>query len=138
LGKIEPHIEAALQLSAPRGKQFVGDLLAFVRFGGLFIQTAILIHQARLRYDAVQKMKAAAGRGGKFDVTMHNDEMRQAARLLANAVDRLEDATAIWAGSVRDQTDIGSLVGLNAYGLDWLRGKADEVRIHSEHWGFEI
>ena len=138
LGKIEPHIEAALHLSAPRGKQFVEDLLAFVRFGKLFMETAILIHQARLRYDAAQNLKTSAGRGGKFEVATHNDEMRQSARLLASAVDRLEAATAIWAGSVRDQTDIGSLVGLNAYGLDWLRGKADEIRIHGEHWGFEI
>ena len=68
----------------------------------------------------------------------YNTTMRQSASHLAEATATLEQATRIWADSIRDQTDRGSLLGLNVYGLDWLRGKADEVRMQSEHWGFEI
>ena len=52
---------------------------------------------------------------------------------------RCETSTnRIWADTVCDPTDIRSLVGLNVYGLDWLRGTAGDVRIESEHGGFEI
>ena len=135
---IEPHLERAEALSEPRGRKYAGDLLAFIRFAALFLRTAILVTGARESFDAARAL-AKAPRGRKpFDVSGYNAIMRQSAAQLADATATLERATRIWADSVRDPTDRGSLLGLNVYGLDWLRGKADEVRLQSEHWGFDV
>ena len=135
---IEPHLEQAVALSEPRGRQYAQDVLAFVRFARLFLQTAILVGRGRQCFDAAQAL-IPVGRGNKpFDLDRYNTTIRQSASHLAEATATLEQATRIWADSIRDQTDRGSLLGLNVYGLDWLRGKADEVRMQSEHWGFEI
>ena len=134
---IEPYLETGLKLSEPRGKSFVSSMLGFVQFAGLFLESACAVGQARVQFDAAQALKPTT-ENGKFDVSKYNRIMRQSAETLGDAVTALEKATRIWADTVRDPTDIGSLVGLNAYGLDWLRGKADDVRIQSEHWGFEI
>lgn len=135
---IEPHLARAESLSSPRGRWYVADVLAFVRFARLFLQTTVLVVEARHSYDAAQTL-VSTPRGNKpFDVSGYNMTLRTAARQLAEATALLEQATRIWADSVRDPTDRGSLLGLNVYGLDWLRGKADEVRMQSEYWGFAI
>ena len=112
-------------------------MLGFVQFARFFLESASAVGQARVQFDAGQALKPTT-KNAKFDVTKYNQIFRQSAKTLEDAVTSLEKATRIWADTVRDPTDIGSLVGLNVYGLDWLRGKADDVRIESEHWGFEI
>ena len=139
---IEPHLQRAESLSEPRGRQYASDVLAFVRFARLFLQTAIQVEEGRTCYDAAQALKKPSTGTRKkakpFDLDGYNSQMRASAHHLATATDTLERATRIWADRVRDPTDRGSLLGLNVYGLDWLRGKADEVRMQSEHWGLEI
>ena len=70
----------------------------------------------------------------RFDMDVCNQHYTDAVQNLDEAVRLLEQATRIWADTVRDASDLGTLIGLNVYGLDWLRGKADEVRLESELW----
>ena len=133
----EPYLQTGLELSEPRGKSFLSSMLGFVQFARFFLESACAVGQAGVQFDAAQALKPTT-KNAKFDVTKYNQIFRQSAKTLEDAVTSLEKATRIWADTVRDPTDIGSLVGLNVYGLDWLRGKADDVRIESEHWGFEI
>ena len=132
-------LEHGVALSEPRGQQYAGDLLAFVRFARAFVQTATQVNDARGHYDDAEALIEARGsRSGQFDVDGYDAAIVAAAAKLNEAMRTLEKATRLWADAVRDPTDRGSLLGLNAYGIDWLRGKADEVRMMSEHWGLRV
>jgi hypothetical protein len=58
--------------------------------------------------------------------------------LLEDAEARMEAAVRLWADACRDATDRGTLAGLNTYGRDWVRGKADEMRLQSELWSIDL
>ena len=132
---IEPLLEDGVQLSEPRGKQYAGDMLGFVHFARLYLEMALLVRQASKNCGAVHKMKRSWDRKKeRFDMDVCNQHYTDAVQNLDEAVRLLEQATRIWADTVRDASDLGTLIGLNVYGLDWLRGKADEVRLESELW----
>lgn len=124
---------AARQSRGRQGQQYVGDLAAFVRFARLYLLAVLEIVAARKSYDLAERSKARQ----PFDIDGFDDEIRNSAKQLERAVQILEEALAEWAKAVRDPSDLGTLAGLNVYGLDFLRGKADEVRLRSEHWGYE-
>jgi len=105
---IEPHLERAEALSAPRGRRYTADTLAFIRFAPLFLRTAILVAEARGSFDAAGALVDAPRGRRPFDVSGYNATMRRSARQLAEATATLERATRIWADSVRDPTDRGS------------------------------
>jgi hypothetical protein len=50
----------------------------------------------------------------------------------------MEAAVRLWADACRDATDRGTLAGLNTYDRDWVRGKADEMRLQSELWSIDL
>lgn len=134
---IEPVLQRAVDASEPRGRRFAGDMLALVRFAGLYLRTAQLVRGAFLSREAAQALKPTPRRPA-FDLTAYNAHADDAVRQLDEAVATLEQATRVWASKVRDAADRGSLVGLNVYGLDWLRGKADEVRLETELWSVVV
>lgn len=43
-----------------------------------------------------------------------------------------------WSVSGPIPADRGTLAGLNTYGRDWVRGKADEMRLQSELWSIDL
>ncbi len=133
-GAIAPLLEQGVELSEPRGKQYAGDMLAFVRFAQLYLEMALCVLQAGRSYSAVHEMKRNWDRKEPFDMDICNQHYEEAVQSLDEALGTLEQATHVWADTVRDASDLGSLIGLNVYGLDWLRGKADEIRLESELW----
>jgi len=134
ISPIEMQLERARAASRPAGERFAADLLAFIRFVSQYLQTIRLILKARRSYDAAHTLRTGSQSPTPFDLTRRNAHLREAVEQLDGAVESLEGATRHWADCVRDAADRGSLVGLNVYGLDWLRGKADEVRLESELW----
>jgi hypothetical protein len=68
----------------------------------------------------------------------YNGHMHAAVDHLETAIELLEQAVRVWADQVSDAPDVGTLVGLNVYALDYLRGKTDEVRMESEIWAKEF
>ena len=131
---VEPLLEEGLELSEPRGKQYAGDMLGFVRFARLYLEMAVLVVRASKSYSAVQEMKRNRNQSARFDLDTCNAHLTDTVACLDDAICILEQAARIWADTVRDASDLGSLIGLNVYGLDWLRGKADEIRLESELW----
>lgn len=136
--RIEPVVAKALAASEPRGRQYAGDVLAFVQFARLYCLCVRDVHLGGIAYAAVEAMDQPSKARKTHTIDQYNEQLCLAAKLLAGALENLEQATRLWADTVRDATDIGSLLGLNVYGLDWLRGKADEIRLRSEIWVFEI
>lgn len=137
--RAEPHLEAAIAVaSTPAGRQYAADHLAFVRFARLFLQTAQRIRRARLCYSAATALKPTEGGRRPFDIDGYDKLLREAAERLENAVAGFEPAVRLWAGSVRDANDRGSLVGINAYGLDWLRSMARVVRGEADCWNVAL
>ena len=131
---VEPVLEEGVELSEPRGKQYAGDMLGFVRFARLYLEMALLVVRAGKSYVAVQEMKRNRNQKERFDMDTCNAYLTETVECLDEAVCILEQAARIWTGTVRDASDLGSLIGLNVYGLDWLRGKADQIRLESELW----
>ena len=119
----------ALRKTAPRGKQLITNYLHFIRFAQQFMAMKNTIRAAREKYDEA----IAMGKGG--DMLGFHPVMGRASDLLFDAVRQSEEALQTWAKQAADPSDAGSLAGLNAYGHDWLRGKAVEVYWESQCYG---
>ncbi len=135
---IEPVLDQALAASEPRGKQYAGDILAFTRFARLYCRSILAVYRAGMSFVKAEKLEGSCGSSDRTAIDRYDNLRCEVAELLQQALADLEQATQIWSDSVRDRTDVGSLLGLNVYGLDWLRGKADEARLRSEVWAFSI
>ena len=71
----------------------------------------------------------------KGDMLGFHPKMGEASNLLFETEKLSQLALETWAKQVADPSDLGSLAGLNAYGHDWLRGKATEVYWDSQCYG---
>ena len=112
-----------------------GDVLVrfchFLTFAGEHVTTLDLIRQARSWYDRAHAVRRAGG-----DHLRYHELIGRAAQLLFAAQAASERALRRWTRVVADPTDAGTLAALNAYGLDWLRGKAVEVGWESQCYGY--
>lgn len=129
LKPIENKLREALRKTAPRGKKLVSNYMHFIRFAQQFMGMKNTIRAAREKYDQAM----AIGKGG--DMLGFHPVMGEASDLLFQAVRESEEALQTWAKQAADPSDLGSLAGLNAYGHDWLRGKAVEVYWESQCYG---
>lgn len=121
----------ALAVSEPRGRAFVRNMATHVDFSRRYLGVLLLIDEARQCYHAAAAEKQ---NGRRFDIERHDKLYIECADLLEQATQRLEEALRLWADdAVQDPSDRGTLVGLNVYGLDYLRGKAHEMRLMAEY-----
>lgn len=136
--KIETQFAKAIAVCAPRGAAFLEKMLMYVRFNRLFIESTTQVRHGRRRYEQARRVPRPRGRREKFDMDTYNGHMHAAVDHLETAIELLEQAVRVWADQVSDAPDVGTLVGLNVYALDYLRGKTDEVRMESEIWAKEF
>lgn len=129
LGPIEHHLRAALAKTAPRGRHLVENYLSFIVFARQFVGSMDGIRRARAAYDEAQEKRKTG------DDFVYNPLIRRASDSLFEALAASETALMTWTRLMADPTDLGTLVGLNAYGHDWLRGKCTEVYWESQQYG---
>jgi hypothetical protein len=128
-----PPLEEALVASESRGEFYIHNVRAWVEFAREYIQVCFLVDKSKACFN-----KAAEVRGDSvpFDIERFDLLLIESADLLDDAVLRLEAAIRIWARhGVQDPSDRATLVGFNVYALDFLRGKATEMRISAEQSG---
>lgn len=131
--EMTPFIEKAIAVSEPRGIFYLRNIRAWTEFSREYLGVCLRVDQARERLDEAAKIQ---GKRVPFDIERFDLLMIESSDLLARAVRNLEDAIRIWArDGVCDPSDRSTLVGFNAYALDFLRGKATEIRICSEQTG---
>ena len=134
LGRLTPIRERcsrALQSSNGMGRGVLARFSHFLAFAGEHVVTLDLIRQARRWYDRAQAVRRAGE-----DHLRYHELIGRAAQFLAAAQAASERALTRWTQVVADPTDAGTLAGLNAYGHDWLRGKAVEVGWESQCYGY--
>jgi len=129
LKTIDQKLREVLRKAAPRGKRLISNYMHFIRFGGQIIAAKNKLRAARAVYDQAQEIAK------KGDMLGFHPKMGEASNLLFETEKLSQLALETWAKQVADPSDLGSLAGLNAYGHDWLRGKATEVYWDSQCYG---
>jgi len=129
LQPIEEKLGEVLQKTAPRGRRLVDNYMHFIRFAQQFMAMKNSLRAARAAYDEARAIRRSG------DLLGFHPAIGKAAELLFETERLSAQAISTWAQQVADPTDAGSLAGLNAYGHDWLRGKAVEVYWESQCYG---
>jgi hypothetical protein len=126
-------LRAGLDRSAPRGRSYLQNMIAYVAFGRRYLLVIKDVDRARRCYDRARDERA---KGAAADIDVVDEGLREASARLDAAVGRLRDAMQLWdEHAVADPSDRGTLAGLNVYALDYLRAKATEVRLIAEQPG---
>jgi hypothetical protein len=131
--KMMPPLEEALAASESRGEWYVHNLIAWIEFAREYIEVCFRVDKAKA---CISEALEVRGDSIPFDIERFDLLIIEASGLLDDAVLRLEAAIRIWARhGVCDPSDRATLVGFNVYALDFLRGKATDIRISSEQTG---
>jgi hypothetical protein len=128
-------LDEADAVTAPRGKRYIASWIGYVGFARRYLQTAQYVcraRQARAQADAL----ASKGRAAVIDA--YDRALTDAADHMAQAAVLMEQAVKCWRDGLCDPSDRGVLAGINVWGLDYVRAKADELRQDAEYWGLQI
>lgn len=129
-------LDKAAKVSAPRGKRYVESWRAYIAFAWRYLEAVQCVRRSRQARAQAEKL---AGGGGRAAVIDEYDRcLTLSSQHMAAAATRMEEALRLWRDGIRDPSDRGMLAGLNAWGLDFVRGKASELRQDAEYWGLQI